>query len=73
MRHFFVLHSTAVFLTAYSMREEHVGDHMNDVVRYLCNQGLPVVDLCRAVLRDGTPPAKAGARELLAWLGVDAA
>lgn len=60
----------ALFLTAYSQADDHVGDHMNDVVRELWGRNFPLPDLCLAVLREGDEQAKAGAAALLRWLGV---
>lgn len=66
--------AATLFLTAYAAADDEAGDYMNDLIDPLWRgEGVPVVDLCRAVLRDGNAQAQAGAAELLRWLGVEGA
>lgn len=62
----------ALLLAAYARADDQVGDHMNDVVRELWEgEGVPVPDLCLAVLQEVTDEqAKVGAAALRRWLGV---
>jgi hypothetical protein len=59
------LYGVGLFCAAHAEADDHVGDHLNDVLRDAVNTTPEILDLLRMAREEG----QRGASEVLQWLG----